>query len=437
MKSLAIFLLAFYATFLLLTTACSDNSHSTADVKVNEEKSDVRIRFNVAFSRAATADEEKISSVSLYVFDSNGRLESYEMNLSPADDAVSIEASSGKKTIYAISGRQLISPTPEMTLADFETTPFDYSPADIKADDTFAMIGSSTITVPNSAADTPTADCTITLTRLAAKVQVVCNPKLSSLKTSLTAIGIDSLEDAKFCVMQACTRTRAVPDGSDIFDFNNASNTAGTYDGFENATTFTAAPSKASPSSNVQYLPENIPSSPTSGNTSFVALKLQVNPSYVIQYDTWNDIYNECTFTFAQTLYLVGFYDKATGFAEYATRLNGDIFRFYVKDEAKAFFDKVKSGKKPLRLTSDPTGTPTTRDKSDLEIFEFTDGWVYYRINIEDTDADGNKRHQVVRNKFYTLNINSINKFGVPSLSHLFPSDPTTPLSSYQESSAL
>lgn len=430
MKSLAILLLTLSAATLILAPACADCSHYTADLDVKEEKNNVCIRFNVASSRASTADEEKISSVSIYVFDSNGTLESSELNLSPADDAVSIEASPGKKTIYAISGRQLISPSPDMNLADFETAPFDYSPADIKSDDTFAMIGSSSVTVGKSDSDASGSNCEIIMTRLAAKVQVVFDTVPQTFKDSRNAIGIKTLTKAQFSVMQACSKMRIRSDGSDIFDFTTASNTDGSYVGYENSSAFTSAPAAASPMTQVQYLTENIVVNPTSGNTSFVALKLQAIPTKATIYEKNSGSFTEADFTDALTFYTVGVYDKTSGEADYAIRKK-KIMYFNSKDEARNYINAIKKGNKTLTLTSgvaDPSVVP--------QLFEFTDGWVYYRINIEDTDAYGNKRHQVVRNKFYTLNINSINKVGVPSLAHLFPSDPTTPFSSYQESSS-
>lgn len=404
-------------TAILLFASCSGDQPPASDRQSAPHKASLRICFNADSSRASTADELKISSVCIYVFDSNGSLETSQLNLSPEADAVNIEATPGRKTVYALSGRPLISPSPTMTLADFEDSAFDYSLSDLQTDESFAMIGKATITVQNS--ESPT-DCRITLIRLAAKVQVAVDPNLSSLKTSLAAIGIQPIKKAEFCVMQACPKMRVVPDGSDVFDFATASNTAGTYDGFENAPSFSSA---LSTSSKPQYLPENIPSNPTSGNTSFAALRLQVIPKKVTEYRSNTKGLYEYD-GYKTTLYTVGVYDDTTGQVDYAINDKNVIIYFYVQSEAKNYITAMKKGgNKKLTLTSGPA------DESDEpELFTFTDGWVYYRINIEDTDADGYKRYQVRRNNFYTINIKSINQLGYPSLSHLIPTDPTSPV---------
>ena len=52
---------------------------------------------------------------------------------------------------------------------------------------------------------------------------------------------------------------------------------------------------------------------------------------------------------------------------------------------------------------------------------------MYYRINIAE-GSGSEKKYRVVRNKFYKINIESINAYGAPTVEELCPADPNSAL---------
>lgn len=432
---------AFFAAVALsalwLSPGCSSDPNPVDYLNTKGSKANVRINFSVASSRAS--EDEIVSKVWLYVFDSNGTLELSTDALDASSGSVNIETTAGKKTIYGVSASQIVAPDLGSSLADFEASDFNSSVASLKTADGFVMTGKcadvfveksvSQVTSPNK--------FKMTLSRALAKVQVVYpNTALSS---DYVAMGFKSFGEAQFKVMQSCTKMRIVPNGTDVIDMASAGHTDGTYAGYENTGTsedlWVSAPIQSN-NEKVQYVAENIVATPTAGNTSFVTLRMRPQVKYYTKYvpnskftSTGNDNYTYDTF------YGIAFVDETTGYLDYAYNTENSIIAlFSTKAEAQAYLDDVNAGKASVKLVSEldlssqaPAMKKTTRAGGELKLMEFTNGYVYYRINIQDTEGDV-KKCQVKRNTFYTLNVNSIKKLGAPSESYLIPTEPSTKL---------
>lgn len=430
---------------LCLVPACSSDPNPVDYLNVKGTKANVQINFNVAATRAVGTDEEnKISTVNLYVFDNSNTLEQIETDLVITNGIVDIETTSGVKTIYAVSARSLDDIVKGMKLDAFESTIFDATLTNLKNSDGFVMIGKQPNFEVKSSLSHQTSPnkLEMTMTRALAKVQVVYKLMDRDLADNIAALGMRNAQNCTFSIRQSCTSMRIVPNEEDVIDMTSATNNEGTYEGYENSNEWVTASSTPG----VQYAAENIVANPTSGNTTFAILRLNVT---VKEWNNYNTLKHELepksqASSTPVTFYAVGIADKSSGYVDYAAKDKKVIYfstRSFAEDYAADANDHiidVELFSDAINASSTPALKKTTRAFGAYEVFEFTDGAVYYRINIEDNvDAEGSKKKAMVkRNTFYTLNVTSVKKLGAPSESYLIPTDPKTLLDFSPESSS-
>lgn len=250
--------------------------------------------------------------------------------------------------------------------------------------------------------------------------------------------------------MQSCKKMRIAYNDLDVVDMESASHTNGTYDVYENTAdtdeNWSKAPVSATSTGGYQYMSENIVSNPTVGNTTFVSIRVKTKPTNYTRYTPNSSLSTyQNNNLLPTTYYSIAFVDEATGYMDYTyNTASGTIIYFETKEMAQSYLDAANAGTVKVKLVSEldptPSGAPamqkvTRAVSGSLKLMTFTDGYVYYRINIEDVNGS-EKKAMVKRNTLYTLNVKSIKKLGAPSESYLIPTDPSTTLDFSPESSS-
>lgn len=423
-------LLAAMSLFALLSACTSDRNpvdYINFDRSNSKDaKTYIQLSLNPSSTRAdanATAQEGVITSVSIYIFNSSDILEDVKENCDVANNQLVVETTTGVKTIYAVTANKLFDTTANMTLQDFENMIFTSTLDKLIVDNKFVMAGkymTSSLAETSSPINLPSSNkFTISLDRLVAKVQVAINGS-----SALTGFG--SVEDnADFSVFQTNDEMMLLSNNADLRSSFVDSNNDGTYDKytFDNRTSYLAAKYYYATSSqsatftaeNCQYMSENIVDNPKSGNTTFVGVRIRMIPRKIYGSTGASDNYNS-TITF-YTLGLVKSTDKKTVVD-------------YVKDDTgtvKCFSDLSYAN---TQLTIASLNTPSGYE---YVLCTFENGYAYYRINIKDDDKNN---YNVVRNKFYKIDIKNLKKLGAPNENYLRPSNPATDLSNSSASVA-
>lgn len=157
---------------------------------------------------------------------------------------------------------------------------------------------------------------------------------------------------------------------------------------------------------NSQYLAENVNQTPTTGNTSYVLVSLQVTPQAKAD-GTGNVI--ATPLTPGTTFYVLAKKEVSSGKITFAT-----------KDDKILYFEQN---------TDATTYQGTQANLNDYEVLEYTNGISYYRLNIRDIrETDLTKKYAVNRNHYYKVNITEISNLGFNTAAGTIPTDPTTPL---------
>ena len=440
MKPLRFAVFSLTATSLLaLGTACTSDTNPF-DVKATITKTEpakIQLHLNVAATRAdmSTDAEKKITRVSIYVFNEEGLLETFQSNKTVSDGTTeSMEITSGMKTVYAVAGKDLTNTSASiaigMTISDFEDIVFDSKMTDLNSSTGFMMVGNGQQMVYASAVN----NISIELVRLIAKAQL----RLGDINTE--AFGFTH-GNATYYVAQTCNRMRLQPKGSDILA-PYSKHTLGTYDGYTRLTSttpnngvtgeFTAA--------GCAYLSENIVEDPKAGNTTFLILEIPLTPQYNYDYTTYNNQLTSSPLSNpanVYTFYAVGIVDAVNGHEDFV--MDGPNKRVVTFTNSKAAEDYAKalnagttSGMTVSEFDSPMRAAATRASNSDYTEFKvvmFSNKNAYYRINI--TGEDGTLR--VDRNTFYKVTVNSIKSLGCHDMELLYPTDPesdyTTPTS--------
>lgn len=445
MKTLRLTALSLAVAALLpsLTSCKSDDSPFNWTITSEKNDATIQLRLNVEETRAgemSTAAENVIKKITVLVFDEKEKLElNKSVDVTAGANTVSLEVSPGLKTIYAVAVKSNVNPTLGMSITDYENKTFISTLDNLKTTDGFVMVGKSNeqqVMLSASEVDLPSSNIfDIKLVRLVAKAQV------KSVGVNGSSFGIN-FGDASFKVSQICERMRVVHNGSDVLDSYADENKNGTYDYYNlrenenylNAVTdFTA--------DGCEYMPENIVAKPLSGNTTFLSVRYATTPE---KYYTYNSTTSKVetlsdTPTASTTYYAVGIQDKASGLVDYALdNSTKHVIAFKNMTDAQNYMNSLNNGDAsaftvsqsdaPMKISSraDETGNPLQ-----FEVITFTNGYVYYRVNIahQETSGDSNKTTiKVVRNKFYKVNINSVMSLGFSAEALLRPSDPAAKL---------
>lgn len=414
------------AAMLSLLSACSSDPNPIGYLNVKGEKAYIELDLNVATTRAddgATADEVKIPKVYVYIFNSNGTFESGPHEATPSDNKITIEATQGQKTIYAITAKDVFAATAvanaALTAQTFESTLIDAAIDNLKIMDGknvegFVMVGkvqTESLAATKSPLSIPASNkFTIELERLVAKVQV------KNAASGNESIGIKTFYPSSFNILQTNTKMKLFSDGKEISSTYEAAEGVGTYQGYNSSYDETSNVTLSSNFTENQkvYLPENIVKEPVSGNTTFIVLKYVVYPSQIYKKESYSSNLSLTNSHNGGTFFAVGAYNSDNQFEDFCKDSNGKILFFETSDAYNQFkTDVANSGLFPNVLN--------------YELLKYENSIAYYRLNISDGEGD-NKTYRVLRNKSYQITINSISNLGMPSVADLIPKPAGSPL---------
>ncbi len=414
--------------FIATAPSCSSDPNPVGYLNVDGSQvgeAYIELNFSVKDTRAdnmASDAEQSISKVNIYVFDKNNTFEECFLNQEVTNDKVSLQVTPGVKSIYAVTANSTLvsQPAEGSNFTAFESQIVNSKLSDLKTNDGFVMVGkieNKEIKEFSTSPETQASNnCTIELERLLAKVQVKNNIDLMELPSA----GLPSLEKACYKVFQTNNKMYLTAGNSDAGQpYEDKATPTGTHDNytFDDGSGYITAISQTSTFTNgdCQYMPENVVSSPVSGNTTFVAVRFAATPYKAFTMSGSNLILSNCEqpanpitfYTIAvinkETKKMIDFVWTKAGTINY-------ICCFTNKSDAESFVSK-NSSNLPSNL--------------EYEVFTYTDGYTYYRINIKD-DSDANP--QVLRNKFYKITLNSVKTLGMPSVEKLCPTDANSDL---------
>lgn len=421
---------------------CSSDPNPTQYLNHGTDKALITLNLSVEHTRAAdpnaTADETKIKNVYIYIFGEDGTLEQTESveNYS-AGTPLKFEVTSGKKSIYAITSRNLGSAIAKGTsIADFEKTTFSSTLTDLNGTTGFLMIGKSgTQTVMKSAnaegmPATNTFD--VALTRAVSKVQVRLTEEASRGYAAANGFLIGS---ATYRICQGNKQMYFFHPGVDIAGTYTDNDGDGCYDNYlpAYAADFISVQDENFTASNCHYAAENIVARPVSGNTTFVSLRINQHPSYSYIFAEYHDqpmrIQDpNCT---DDTFYAVGIADRTNGFIDYTIDPATKTIMAFCKSEDAVRYVNALNGGELSAATVSESDTPLlaqskTRGAGPYELFTFEGGYSYYRINLKRAEEGegSSKSYKNVRNTFYKIDVKTIKTLGFPSEDMLRPGDP-------------
>lgn len=413
------------ASLLCLVAASCASDPSPFDVETpsqgtpSQGKEDAEafltLTFDVADSQETRAEgdelksnskEKNISSVYVYIFDSNGNIEDgpiefLGLNFNGVGTVnQKIQVSTGEKTIYAIA-RGLTNPSVQVdkceTIDELEAVTFS-SELDhityLNEGSTFVMIGKSQPTQISKGDNS----LTLTMTRAAAKAQVVRG------NGSIT-LGNLSFGGAWYRALQNAKRMKIITPENDINDVSEAID--GTYNGYITSNDeYKAAVDAFDYTGTCVYMAENIMSNPVSGNTTFISVRIQVTPEYVYTYSeyafdgvTGNKRFDGTDF------YAIGTTDESTAI---------NTYYYHGDDKQPMIFDNKAGAENYCKYLKDNHG-------KQYSAIEFPGKYVYYRINIKHGDEN-----KVIRNTFYKITLEGVNGLGYHK--EVIPTNPETPL---------
>lgn len=369
-----------------------------------------RANFTISVAETATkattagvAVESNVNNLSLYIFNKNGVLEnSVDKPITSTDIDISINTTTGKKTIYAV-----VNPPTELSnldlkagykLDDFKMLVVDVSSTSIADAATveagnFVMVGSVAIELESSIEETP---IPINVYRMAAKIIVQCENAEQGNIDKLPDGYVFRLDNVKFLVAQTPINgylsSRDIQPTAKYFptlngdndvsstfvDISGGSFTQSSTDnctfehltlipdvaGFETSAKAVIASGWGEDYVNSCYAPENMNRTPTTGNTTFVIIRLQLvsENDLTAGYEYWKEIDGE-----------------------------GEVVTFHTNGD-------------------DIEPAPGN------SIVHHVDGYSYYRLNIQNNTLSnseyGQARYSVIRNNMYRIDINEINGFG-------------------------
>ncbi|MDE5848548.1 MAG: Mfa1 family fimbria major subunit [Muribaculaceae bacterium] len=441
MKLLRQAFLALATAALLPTLPSCSSDPNPFDIKISSERNTatIQLRLNVEETRAgelSTADENKLTKVTIHVFDDKHNLEvTKNVNITDGSNIVNLEVSNGLKTLYVVTAKSNVNPSKGISLTSYENSKFNSSLENIKtASDGFVMVGKSEeqqVMLSSSQTDLPSSNVfDIKLQRLVAKAQV------RNVNANGSSFGI-SFGNASFKAFQLNERMMVLHNGSDVLDSYVDSNNNGTYDNYTlGVGNYLAAVTSDFKADDCVYMSENIVSKPMSGNSTFLSIRFATTPEKYYTFDSSKSLLTALTETPAAstTYYAVAIQDKVNGLVDYALdHTNNHILAFKSESDAESYKNSLNSGEssaitvsqtdKPMMISSLKKAPRT----SNFEVVKFDGGYVYYRVNIahEVTSGDATVlKKMVMRNRFYKVNINSVKSLGFGSEDLLRPSNP-------------
>lgn len=361
----------------------------------------------------AVTEETKIHDLYIYIFN-GGVLETKgQINLNANNKGTSaLATTTGAKTIYAVPNYNATGAIGSLQ-SDFEKQLI--AATDIAEENGFFMAGKAEATLTeqeeNAAIANPIA---ITVARGAAKVQMqfgtnvpvksVVNAKVANAKFTLaqqnTQMYLAKLIAGEFSPTgETAEQTDADQDGT----YDHLMKLPSTDDGLK---WINAGQTYQNTYATSKYLAENVNENPTTGNTSYVLVGLQVTPQTKAD-DTGAVI--ATPLTPGTTFYVLAKKDATSGKITFAT-----------KDDKILYFEQ----------NADATTYKGTQvNLNDYEVLKYTNGISYYRLNIRDIRKTAlTEKYAVNRNHYYKVNITEISNLGFNTATGTIPTDPTTPL---------
>ena len=363
----------------------------------------------------AVTEETKISDLYIYIFN-GGVLETKGQITLNTDNkgTTALATTTGTKTIYAVPNYNAKGDIGSLQ-SDFEKQLI--AATDIAEENGFFMAGKTEATLTEKTQEQAIEDANlikISVARGAAKVQMQFGTNVP-VKPVVNA----SVAEAKFSLAQQnsqmylakLTAGEFSPKGKTAEQKDDDQD--GTYDHLTklpqaDAIKWTAGLTAYDNAfANSQYLAENVNQTPTTGNTSYVLVSLQVTPQAKAD-GTGNVI--ATPLTPGTTFYVLAKKEVSSGKITFAS-----------KDDKILYFEQE----------TDATTYKNAQqvDLATYEVLAYTNGISYYRLNIRDIrENDLTKKYAVNRNHYYKVNITEISNLGFNTAAGTIPTDPTTPL---------
>ena len=369
----------------------------------------------------ANDNETKINDLHIYIFN-GGVLETKGKITLNTDNkgTTALATTTGTKTIYAVPNYDAKGAIGSLQ-SDFEKQLI--AATDIAEENGFFMAGKKEATLTEQNEDAAIANpIAITVARGAAKVQMqfVANVPVKPVVNA-------SVADAKFTLAQQNSQMYLAK--LTAGEFSPKGKTAeqkdddrdGTYDHLTKLPTtdvefkwINAATTYQNTYANSKYLAENVNQTPTTGNTSYVLVSLQVTPQ--AKADAAGTVTNG-GFTAGTTFYVLAKKEATSGKITFALKDNQIL---YFGQETDATTYKNAQG-----------------DLATYEVLEYTNGISYYRLNIRDIrETTLTKKYAVNRNHYDKVNITEISNLGFNTAAGTIPTEPTTPLETQTHISA-
>lgn len=362
----------------------------------------------------AVTEETKIHDLYIYIFN-GGVLETKgQINLNANNKGTSaLATTTGTKTIYAVPNYSAKGDIGSLQ-SDFEKQLI--AATDIAEENGFFMAGKAEATLTEQEEDAAIANpIAITVARGAAKVQMqfgtnvpvksVVNAKVANAKFTLaqqnTQMYLAKLIAGEFSPKgETAEQTDADQDGT----YNHLMKLPSTDDELK---WINAGQTYQNTYATSKYLAENVNENPTTGNTSYVLVSLQVTPQ--TKADGTGAVI-ATPLTPGTTFYVLAKKDATSGKITFAT-----------KDDKILYFEQ----------NADATTYKDTQVNlmNGYEVLEYTNGISYYRLNIRDIRKTAlTEKYAVNRNHYYKVNITEISNLGFNTATGTIPTDPTTPL---------
>lgn len=362
----------------------------------------------------AVAEETKISDLHIYIFN-GGVLETKgKITLDGNNKGTSaLATTTGTKTIYAVPNYDAKGAIGSLQ-SDFEKQLI--AATDIAEENGFFMAGKTEATlIERTEADAKQDGnlIKISVARGAAKVQMQFGTNVP-VKPVVNA----TVADAKFTLAQQNSQTYLAklvdgvsPKGKKAEQEDKEND--GTYDHLMKLPTtddefkwINAGTTYQNTYATSKYLAENVNENPTTGNTSYVLVSLQVTPQAKANGDG-NVI--ETPLTPGTTFYVLAKEEVSSGKITFAS-----------KDDKILYFEQE---------TDANTYKTVDQSVADYKVLKYTNGISYYRLNIRDIRKTNlTEKYAVNRNHYYKVNITEISNLGFNTAAGTIPTDPTTPL---------
>lgn len=364
----------------------------------------------------AVTEETKIHDLYIYIFN-GGVLETKGQIILNADNegTSALATTTGTKTIYAVANYNNAKGDIGSLQSDFEKQLI--AATDIAEENGFFMAGKTEATLTKRTEEEAKQEANliqISVARGAAKVQMQFGTNVP-VKPVVNA----TVTNARFTLAQQNSHTYLAKLIVNGFSSKGKrveqtdTDRDGTYDHLTKLPTtddelkwINAVTTYDNAFDNSKYLAENVNENPTTGNTSYVLVSLQVTPQTKAD-DTGTVI--ETPLTPGTTFYVLAKKDATSGKITFAT-----------KDDKILYFEQ----------NADATTYKGTQvNLNDYEVLEYTNGISYYRLNIRDIRKTAlTEKYAVNRNHYYKVNITEISNLGFNTATGTIPTDPTTPL---------